>query len=391
MPAVRPEVRKLAAPLVALRRRLHENPELSWNEVETQALVLEHLDVLGLDDVRPIARTGATAVVRGAGRGPVVAWRADIDALPIPERTGLPFASRREGVMHACGHDAHTAIALGIAQLLSARRESLSGSVRLIFQPAEEAAGGAPACIQDGVLEHPRVASVLGLHVSADIRLGTVNVAPGPFFAAPTYFRIEVTGRGGHGAAPHQAVDAVVVAAHIVTALQTVVSRSTPPMETAVLTVGTVQAGYRSNVIADSATLTGTIRSYTDDVRNLLLDRARSIAEGVAAAFDASAALSHNTSCPPVVNDPSMAALVAEEAETYFGKGSVVSAPTMGADDMAEYLRLRPGCYFWLGARNEKKGIAGRHHDAGFVIDEDALPLGVEFGLRLIERVAGTL
>jgi amidohydrolase len=304
----------------------------------------------------------------------------------VPERSDLEFASKNPGVMHACGHDTHMAIALGIAEVLSRRSEPLPGSVRFIFQPAEEAAGGAPACIADGVLERPHVDTVLGLHISADTPLGMINVAPGPFFAAPTYFKIEVAGRGGHGAAPHQGVDAVVVAAHVITALQTVVSRSAPPAETAVLTVGTVQAGYRSNVIAESATLTGTIRSYTTEMRELLVERARAIAVGVATAFGATAHLEARTSCPPLVNDEAVTAAVVDEAADFFGAGNVVATPTMGADDMAEFLRVRPGCYFWLGARNEKKGIAGRHHDPGFVIDEDALPLGVEFGLRLIER-----
>jgi len=273
-----------------------------------------------------------------------------------------------------------------MAEYLAAHRQALPGTVRFIFQPAEEAAGGAPACVADGVLEKPDVDTVLGLHVSADVPIGLINVAPGPFFAAPTYFKIEVTGRGGHGAAPHQGIDAVVVAAHIVTALQTVVSRSVQPSETAVLTVGTVQAGYRSNVIAESATLTGTIRSYSVTTRDLLVRRTREIATGVAAAFGASVTLHHNTSCPPLVNDDRVTAMVVDEATGYFGADNIVAAPTMGADDMAVFLEERPGCYFWLGARNEGKGIAGRHHDPGFAIDEDALALGTEFGLRLVER-----
>lgn len=372
--------------VLAIRRDLHRHPELSWEEHRTQRTILETLHQLGLDDVRPVAKTGVTGLVRGSSAGPCVLWRADIDALPIPERSDLPFRSKVPGAMHACGHDAHVAIALGIAEVLAARRRKLRGSVKFLFQPAEEHAGGAQACVADGVLEHPHVDRVLGLHISADVPLGSINVAPGPFFAAPTFFCLAIQGKGGHGAAPQQAVDAVVVAAHVVTALQTVVSRSIAPLESALLTVGTIQAGYRANVIAEQATMEGTIRTYTDPTRAVMLRRTEDLVRGICAAFGATYTFEHNTSCPPLVNDEQVTAMVAGEAEQFFGPGTVHAVPSMGADDMSVLLQERPGCYFWLGARNEAKGIAGRHHDPGFVIDEDALILGVEFGLRLIER-----
>ncbi len=386
--SIRPEVRALRERLIATRRDLHEHPELSWKETRTQRVILERLSQLGLEDVRPIARTGATGVIHGSRPGIGVLWRADIDALPVPEKTGLPFASRNEGVMHACGHDAHTAIALGIAEALQARRNALAGSVRFVFQPAEEAAGGARACLDEGVLESPRISRALGLHISADVPLGAINVAAGPFFAAPTWFEIEVVGRGGHAAAPQQSVDAVLVAGHIITALQSVVSRSLAPADTAVLTIGTMNAGFRWNVIAESATLTGTIRTYTDRVREEMLVAAERIVAGVCSAFGAGYRFQQQTSCPPLVNDTAVTAYVMDQAAAFFGPGNIYSFASMGAEDMAEFLQEIPGCYFWLGARNEPKGIAGRHHDPGFVIDEDALPLGVEFGLRLIEGSA---
>lgn len=382
---IRPEVMALRERVVATRRDFHEHPELSWHETRTQRVILERLRTLGLADVHAIARTGATALVQGARPGPCVLWRADMDALPVPEKSSLPFASKTENVMHACGHDTHMAIGLGLAEALQQKRDDLAGSVRFVFQPAEEAAGGAQACIADGVLDAPRVDVALGLHISADIPLGTINVAPGPFFAAPTAFRITIQGRGGHAAAPHQSVDAVVVAAYVVTALQTVVSRSLPPSETAVLTVGKIAGGYRGNVIAESATMTGTIRSYTDAVRESMLRRTEDIVAGVCASFGATYTFDHQTSCPPLVNNPEIAAFVRETAEAYFGEGNILAAPTMGAEDMGVFLEKRRGCYFWLGARNERRGIAGRHHDPGFMVDEDALMVGVEFGLRLIE------
>lgn len=375
--------------VITLRRDFHQHPELSWQEHRTQEKVLAHLTALGLDDVRPIAKTGATALVKGSKPGSCVLWRADMDALPVPEKSKLPFASQNEDVMHACGHDTHMAIALGLAEVFHKRRHDLAGSVRFVFQPAEEAAGGAQACVADGVLDSPRVATALGLHISADIPIGMINVAPGPFFAAPTAFRIVINGRGGHAAAPHQSVDAVVVAAHAIVALQTVVSRSIAPSETGVLTVGKVTSGFRGNVIAESATLSGTIRSYTQLVRETMLARTEEILAGVCAAFGAEFTFEHNTSCPPLVNDVEVTEFVRREAISYFGPNMIVAAPTMGAEDMSVFLEERPGCYFWLGARNESKGIAGRHHDPGFVIDEDALAIGVEFATRLIETRLG--
>lgn len=382
---VRPEVAALSEVAVQLRRDFHAHPELSWKEHRTQEVILERLRAFGLADVRPVAGTGAVGIVHGSRPGRCLLWRADIDALPIPERSGLEFASKNEGVMHACGHDAHIATALALAELVGARRESLRGSVRFLFQPAEEHAGGAQACVADGVLEAPEVSRVLGMHISADIPVGTINVAPGPFFAAPTAFRVTIEGRGGHAAAPHQAVDAVVVAAHVITALQSIVSRAVPPAETAVLTVGKLAAGFRGNVIAESATFTGTIRTYSEATQALMLARMEEVLTGICAAFGATWNWRHNTSCPPVVNDAAVTAFVEGEARQFFGGDNIHGAPTMGADDMSVYLQERPGCYYWLGARNEAKGIAGRHHDPGFVIDEEALPLAVEFGLRLIE------
>ncbi|MBK6320178.1 MAG: amidohydrolase [Dehalococcoidia bacterium] len=382
---LRPDVQALRERVLSTRRDFHQHPELSWHEQRTQGVILERLRSLGVAEVRPIARTGVTGLVKGGQPGRCVLWRADMDALPVPEKSSLSFASQNENVMHACGHDAHMAIGLGLAEVLQQRREDLAGSVRFVFQPAEEAAGGAQACIADGVLDSPHVDVALGLHISADIPLGAINVAPGPFFAAPTAFRITIEGRGGHAAAPHQSIDAVVVAAYVITALQTVVSRSMPPAETAVLTVGKIAGGYRGNVIAESATMTGTIRSYTDAVRETMLRRTEEIVAGVCASFGATYEFDHQTSCPPLVNDPGVAEFVRAAGIQYFGEANILAAPTMGAEDMGVFLEKRPGCYFWLGARNERKGIAGRHHDPAFVIDEDALLVGVEFGLRLIE------
>ena len=249
--------------------------------------------------------------------------------------------------------------------------------------PATKIIRRRPGLPRRGVLE-PRMWMSRRSSHSAEYHGGN-HVSPGPFFAAPTAFRITIEGRGGHAAAPHQSIDAVVVAAHVITALQTVVSRSMAPTDTAVLTVGKIAGGFRGNVIAESATMTGTIRSYTDAVREGMLRRTEDIVAGVCAAFGATYEFTHHTSSPPLVNDPGIAAYVRARAEEFFGPANILAAPSMGAEDMGVFLEARPGCYFWLGARNEAKGIAGRHHDPAFVIDADALLVGVEFGMRLIE------
>jgi amidohydrolase len=269
---------------------------------------------------------------------------------------------------------------------MARRRESLAGSVRFIFQPAEDASGGAQSCIDDGVLDHPPVSRVFGLHISADIPVGAINVASGPFFASPTSFKVVISGRGGHAAAPHQSVDAVLVAGHAIVALHSIVSRSVAPSDTAVLTVGTVEGGFRGNIIAETATLAGTIRTYHERVRDQILRRMDEVLGGICAAFGATYKLEHRTSSPPLVNDPAVTDFVISVAEQYFGNDHIFGSPSMGAEDMALYLQKRPGCYFWLGARNDARGMAGRHHDPRFVIDEDALPLGVEFAVRLLEE-----
>jgi amidohydrolase len=385
-PPVRPSVRKLARDLVALRRDLHRHPELSWQERRTQEVVLDRLRAWGLEDARPIADTGATALVRGARPGRTLLWRADMDALPIQERNEVEYASEVPSVMHACGHDGHVAIALGLARLIHEKRRSLAGSVRFVFQPAEESAGGARRCIEAGVLEEPAVDAALGLHIAADAPLGTIIAIVGPAFAAPTAIAITIRGRGGHAAQPHQAVDAVVAAAQAVVALQTVVSRSTSPADTVVLTIGTVQGGERHNIIAEQVRMTGTIRTFDAKVLARALERVEGVLAGVTAAMGAEYEFSHYTSCPMLVNDAAMTALVEREARAFFGEESVLRRPpSTGADDMACFLEKVPGCYFFLGAQPRQRSRRFPHHHPTFDFDERALTVGLEFALRLVE------
>jgi amidohydrolase len=386
-------VRRLAGELVALRRDLHRHPELSWQERRTQEVVLERLRTWGLEDARPIADTGATALVRGAcpsGRracpGRTLLWRADMDALPVQERNEVEYASTVPGVMHACGHDGHVAIALGLARLLHKGRRELAGNVRFVFQPAEESAGGAQRCIEAGVLDEPAVEAALGLHIAADAPLGTIVVMEGPAFAAPTAIAVTIRGRGGHAAQPHQAVDAIVVAAQAVAALQTVVSRSTDPSDTVVLTIGTIEGGERHNIIAEQVRMTGTIRTFDDKVLARTLKRVEGVLAGVTAAMGAEYEFSHYTSCPMLVNDSAMTALVEREARAFLGEESTLRwPPSTGADDMACFLEKVPGCYFFLGAQPRERARRFPHHHPRFDFDERALTVGLEFALRLVE------
>jgi amidohydrolase len=380
-------VRRLAGELVALRRDLHQHPELSWQERRTQEVVLERLRTWGLEeDARPIADTGATALVRGACPGRTLLWRADMDALPIQERNEVEYASTVPGVMHACGHDGHVAIALGLARLLHKGRRELAGNVRFVFQPAEESAGGAQRCIEAGVLDEPAVEAALGLHIAADAPLGTIVVMAGPAFAAPTAIAVTIRGRGGHAAQPHQAVDAIVVAAQAVAALQTVVSRSTDPSDTVVLTIGTIEGGERHNIIAEQVRMTGTIRTFDDKVLARTLKRVEGVLAGVTAAMGAEYEFSHYTSCPMLVNDSAMTALVEREARAFLGEESTLRwPPSTGADDMACFLEKVPGCYFFLGAQPRERSRRFPHHHPRFDFDERALTVGLEFALRLVE------
>ncbi len=389
MPTPRASLQPLARTAVSVRRELHRHPELSNQEHRTQKFVLDELQRLGLEDVRAIAGTGATGLVRGARGGSVLLWRADIDALPIKEETGLPFASEEDGVMHACGHDGHIAIALALAAALQQARDSLAGTVRFAFQPAEEWVGGAQHMIRDGILDEPKVDRVYGLHIQSNYPVGDVRVAPGPFFAAATPFGITIHGRGGHAAAPQQTVDPVVVAAHAIVALQTVVSRSVRPSDAAVLTIGRIEGGERPNVIPDEVKMAGGIRTFERKVLERVLARVEEILAGTSAAWGAEYEFNHST-IPAVVNDPECAETVRQAAASFLGEEHVAEDRIMGSDDMAFYLEAVPGCYFMLGGGNKAKGITHPHHHAKFNLDEDCLALGIEIAVRVIEEASGS-
>ncbi len=363
--------------VVEIRRAIHRHPELGFEEQQTQALVERELGALGIEH-RRIANTGVVGVVRGAQAGHVVGLRADMDALPITEKSGEPFSSEVPGKMHACGHDAHTAMLLGASRILQNMRADLHGSVVLLFQPAEEGPGGAEPMIAQGALDDPKVEAVAMLHVDHRLHAGTIGVTPGPVNASADEFYLTVHGRGGHGAYPHTAADAIPAACAMVTALQTIASRETDPLKSVVVTVGTINGGYRNNVIADEVKMTGTLRAHDPEIRNALEARVRRIVDGVAAAYNVKATLEVNYGYPPVVNDVTLAENFSRYMKTHSKLHVERPMPTMGAEDFAYFAQRVPGVHIRLGIRNEQTGAVHSGHSPEFRLDEAALPVGVQ-------------
>ena len=371
------EAGRLHESLVRLRRTIHRHPEGGFEEFETAALVEKTLAGLGISSVR-VAGTGVVGRLEGTRKEPAVGLRADMDALELDERTGASYASEVPGLMHACGHDAHTAMLLGAAMLLAERKESLEGTVVFLFQPAEETIGGARPMIDAGVLENPRVEAVFGLHVGIGLPCGKIAVSPGTVHAASDMFDITVTGKGCHGAYPHEGVDALVVAGHVLCALQAVVSRGIDPLEPAVVTIGTIRGGSARNVVAESARMQGILRTLSPEVRGLARETIKVVSEQTAEAFGARAEVSFQEGYPCLENDPEMAALVRETGSLLLGEENVhdLSKPSMGVEDFAYFSRERPSAFFTLGAGNPAKGIIHPAHSPWFDLDEDALPVG---------------
>jgi amidohydrolase len=380
---IRAAAERLTPALVALRRDLHEHPELSNREERTGHLVAERLKDLGLEVRYPVARTGVVGVLRGGRPGGTVALRADMDALPIQEKGDAPYRSRNAGVMHACGHDAHTAILLTTAEVLAGLRARLPGSVVFLFQPAEEGPppgeeGGAPLMVKEGALDQPRVEAVFGLHVGGWAEVGQAGWTDGALYASSDTFRIEVAGHTVHGAEPWKGLDPIPVAAEMVQALQTIVSREIDARQPRVLTIGRIEGGTRFNIIADHVTMDGTVRTHDATVRAEIKARMERTVHGVAAAHGTTATLRfQDEGNPPLVNDAALARLARPGLERVFGRGVVPVQPLMVAEDFPSYGQKAPYFYFLLGTRNDARGIPSTNHTAEFDVDEAALPLGV--------------
>ena len=382
LPPLPSDVDEIVPGVIADRRHLHENPELGFEETQTAAFVAQRLEALGAEDIRTgIAKTGITALIRGTkpGSGKVVLLRADMDALPITEEVEAEYASKNPGVMHACGHDAHTAMLMGAARILQERRDQFSGTVKLLFQPSEEAnGGGAKPMIEAGVLEDPYVDACFGQHLMSPIPTGIVGVTGGPLQASSDSFSVKVQGKGGHGAMPNMSIDPIMIATDIVSGLRAIVSRNVDPLDPVVVSVCTFHSGTAFNVIPDTAEFGGTVRTFSNENRDLAEQRIREIAEGVAAAHGATVTVEYKRGYPPTVNDPAMADLARESIAKVVGEENVGPLPPiMGAEDMSYFLEERPGCYFFTGSGNEEKGIVWPHHHPKFDVDEDALGIGV--------------
>ena len=374
------EANEILPGVIADRRHLHEHPELGFQEFATATFVTERLAALGVEDIRTeINVTGVTGLIRGTGSGPgsgrCVLVRADMDALPIHEENEVEYRSRNDGVMHACGHDAHTAMLLGVTRLLMDRRDQFAGTVKVLFQPSEEAnGGGAKGMIEQGVLEDPHVDAVFALHTSSGQDAGTISAIAGPSMAAADAFTVTIQGKGGHGAYPHTCTDPLIAGMEIVSALQTLVSREVDPIDKAVLSVCTFKAGEALNVIPDTATFGGTVRTFAPATRDLMEKRIAEVATGIAEAMGATASVTYSRGYPSLNNDAAMVEVVRDAARDVVDDDILLEGTTrMGAEDFSYFLLERPGCFFRIGTGGDEKDSRWSHHHPRFDIDENAM------------------
>ena len=365
--------------LISIRRDFHEHPEIGFELPRTSKVIKDYLDSLGIPYIET-AKTGICGIIKGTKEGDnkVVALRGDMDALPIQDRKTCEFSSKEPGKMHACGHDAHMTILMGAAKLLNSHKDEFSGTVKLFFEPAEETTGGAPIMIKEGVLDNPNVDAVFGLHVDEETEIGTIKIKKGVVNAASNPFSIKITAQGGHGAYPHTTVDPVVIASHIVIALQTIVSREIDPVNPAVVTVGTIHAGTAQNIIPGEATLSGIIRTMTKEDRAFAIERLKEIVNGVAEMSRAKAEITIEESYPCLYNADENVDIIRESAAEIIGNENVIEQkfPKMGVESFAYFAMERPAAFYFLGTGNKAKDTLQPAHSNLFNIDEDALPIG---------------
>lgn len=370
--------RKIFPDVVKVRRHLHQFPELAFQEVRTGEFIAEELERLKIAVNRGIGKAGLVGLIEGEGEAGVVAIRADMDALPIIEESGVPFASKYPGKMHACGHDAHMSMLVGAAKILSELKSQMNGSVKLVFQPSEEKnPGGAPSMIKDGVLNNPDVDAIFGQHITTDLPVGKFGFRHGPMMASADEIYITVEGKGGHGASPHRAIDPIVISAEIICSLQNVISRMKDPLEPSVLTIGSIHGGTTTNVIPDEVKLSGTFRAMNEKWRKKGLALIERTAMEVASAFGGSCRVEISIGYPVLINGEKETDLAKKSAENLFGKRSVSELkPVMGAEDFSYFLQKVPGTFWWIGTGNKKLGATASIHNSKFRIDENSLTYG---------------
>jgi amidohydrolase len=387
MADIRQLVGKYNELVISARRDLHQIPETGFTEEKTSAYIADYLKQQGLDVQTGIAQFGVVGLLKTGRPGPTLMIRADMDALPLQEQTDLPFASTHDGVMHACGHDAHMAMALGAAAVLNQIKDQLKGNIKFVFQPAEEGPGGAKPMIDAGVMENPKVDFAIGCHVWPEIPEGTIGVRSGPFLAAMDRYDLKIIGRGGHGAMPHLCVDALEVGTQVVNALQRIASRHMNPLEPVVVTVGSFHAGTAFNIIPDEALLSGTTRTFDQDIWHSWEKRLEKVIRGVCESMGADYEFKFAMGYPPTINDDAMADLVRRCAAEVVGPDKVIEpAKTMGGEDMSFFLQKSKGCFYALGAGFEDGTPV---HNPKFTINEDILSLGVETHCRVALELLG--
>tara|TARA_Y100000816_G_C26089922_1_gene575816 strand:- start:295 stop:1455 length:1161 start_codon:yes stop_codon:yes gene_type:complete len=379
---INPQVKKFKNKIIKIRRDIHKHPELSFQEFRTAKLVSDSLKKFGLEVDENIGKTGVVGILKGARPGKTIAFRADMDALPIQETGDLSYKSVNDGVMHACGHDAHTAMLLVAAEILSKNIKQISGKIKFIFQPAEEGFGGAKFMIDDGALEG--VEEIYGLHVWNYQESGTIGLKSGPVMAAADKFEIIINGIGGHGAAPQGTVDCVVVSSYLIQSLQTIVSRNTNPIDSTAITIGQINGGYNFNIIADKVILKGTARSYTEENRLMIKKRLQEIINGTESMFNAKIELIYEDGYPPVINNIATTKKLSRIANKIVGNKLISPYLSMGGEDFSYFAQKVPGCFFFLGTMPEGKDkMSTPHHCSHFDIDEDSMVIGTSVFVEL--------
>jgi len=365
--------------LVKLRRKLHQYPEVAYTEFKTSEIIVRELKKIGLDIKKGVAKTGVVGLLNRNKKGKTVALRADIDALPVTELTGLPYRSKNPGRMHACGHDVHMSCVIGAAKILSSLKDELPGKVKFIFQPSEEATpGGAYPMIKAGVLKNPEVDGIFGLHCDSNIPVGKIGVKNGPMMAQADDFDITIIGKGGHGARPQDGVDAIVVSSAVIQALQTIPSRRISPLKSVVISVGIVQGGTARNIICDKVILKGTARTLEKSITKKIPDLLKEIVSGVTKGYGADFEFGYNPGYPVLINDPAMTDIVRDSISNLFGKEALyeIKEPMMGGEDFAYFLKEVQGSFVRLGIRNEKLGAIHPWHHPKWNVDEEVIYIG---------------
>ena len=383
------EANHILPELIEIRRALHKHPEIGLKEYWTTQFITEKLKDLNIDILPWGGETGVVGLLKGAKPGPVVAIRADIDALPIEEENDVSYRSENKGVMHACGHDVHATYALGAAMLLAKHRESLAGSVKFIFQPAEELNVAAKQMIANGVLENPKVDAIFGAHNMPQMPVGQIGLKPGPLMAATETIFITVNGKSGHGAMPHMAHDTVVAAAAIIQGLQTLVSRQVDPLQAAVVSICSIHAGHAYNVIPDKLEMLGTVRTFDARLREEMPKKMQKLVENTATAYGCTAELNYRKDIPAVDNPGELVDYCRNALLKLFDKDSIIApTPAMGGEDFAYYQQKVPGVFLWIGSGNEAKGIVNGWHHPRFDVDENTLQYGAAAFAQLAMQCA---